>query len=340
VIVDLPRFVAEGRPRWVEFERALERHAADPDAARPLAELERFFELYESSAADLARLRSLAAPPEMATYLEALVARGYAEIHHREPRWRPRTLLAAAVRFVTIRFPRTFRRHAATFALSCAATVVGAVFGAAAVAIDEEAKPALLPFSHLLGDPAERVRQEETIEADGGGHAAAETEFSATLMTHNTRVAIFSLALGLTFGVGTLILLFYNGIVLGAVILDYLRAGQATFLAGWLLPHGVVEIPAFLIAGQAGLLLARTLLGQGSRDPLQVRVRAVADDLVALIGGVALLLVWAGVIEAFLSQIHEPRLPYAVKIAFGLVELGALVWWLRRGGGKEREESA
>jgi uncharacterized membrane protein SpoIIM required for sporulation len=335
VIVDLPRFVAEGRPRWAEFEQALARHAADPDATRPIAELERFFELYEGAAADLARLRSLAAPPEMATYLETLVARGYAEIHHRPARWRPRALFAAGAHFVTVRFPRTFRRHFGAFVLSCAATAVGAAFGAGAVAIDDEAKSALLPFSHLLGDPGERVRQEEAADGANEAHAAAEAEFSANLMTHNTRVAIFSLALGLTFGVGTLILLFYNGIVLGAVVLDYLRAGQGTFLAGWLLPHGVIEIPAFLIAGQAGLLLARTLLGQGSREPLQARVRAVADDLVVLIGGVALLLVWAGVIEAFLSQTHEPRLPYAVKIAFGLVEFGVLIFWLRRGGAKE-----
>ena len=47
-------------------------------------------------------------------------------------------------------------------------------------------------------------------------------------MTHNTKVAILTLALGLTWGVGTLIMLFYNGVILGAVAVDYVMAGEAS----------------------------------------------------------------------------------------------------------------
>ena len=72
----------------------------------------------------------------------------------------------------------------------------------------------------------------------------------------------------MTWGVGTILMLFYNGIMLGGVAVDYIRAGQTKFLLGWLMPHGVVEIPAILIAGQAGLLLALALIGWGRRTPL------------------------------------------------------------------------
>jgi uncharacterized membrane protein SpoIIM required for sporulation len=130
------------------------------------------------------------------------------------------------------------------------------------------------------------------------------------------------------------IVLFYNGVVLGAVALDYVRAGQAKFLAGWLLPHGVVEIPAILIAGQAGLLLASALIGRERRGTVRTRLRALSPDLVTLIGGVAVMLIWAGVIESFLSQYHEPVIPYAAKIAFGVVELVLLGLFLGRSGGK------
>ena len=44
--------------------------------------------------------------------------------------------------------------------------------------------------------------------------------------------------------------------------------------------HGSVEIPAILIAGQAGLLLASALIGKGTRDPLKVRMRQTSGDLV------------------------------------------------------------
>ena len=72
---------------------------------------------------------------------------------------------------------------------------------------------------------------------------------------------------------------------MGAVVLDYILAGETAFLAGWLLPHGVVEIPAILLAGQAGLILAGALIGWGTSVRLKVRLRKISNDLVTLIGG-------------------------------------------------------
>jgi uncharacterized membrane protein SpoIIM required for sporulation len=187
-----------------------------------------------------------------------------------------------------------------------------------------------MPFPHLQQDPGKRVAEEETATQDRlAGH---KTSFSASLMTHNTKVSIFTLALGMTWGVGTIILLFYNGVILGAVAVDYVAAGHAKFLMGWLLPHGAVEIPAILIAGQGGLVLALALIGWGKRIPLKTRLREISSDVVTLIFGVALLLVWAGFVEAFLSQYHEPVVPYSAKIAFGLVELILLFLFLAKSG--------
>jgi uncharacterized membrane protein SpoIIM required for sporulation len=132
-------------------------------------------------------------------------------------------------------------------------TLVGCAFGGFAVALDPGSKAVLMPFSHLQGDPRERVAKEEKAEKDP--LADSKTTFSAYLMTHNTKVSILTLALGVTWGFGTLVMLFYNGVILGAVSVDYILAGQTKFLAGWLLPHGSFEIPAILIAGQAGLIL-------------------------------------------------------------------------------------
>ena len=156
-------------------------------------------------------------------------------------------------------------------------------------------------------------------------------------MTHNIKVSIFTLALGLTWGIGTLIMLFYNGVILGAVALDYVLAGETPFLLGWLLPHGGVEIPAIILAGQAGLVLAGALIGWGKPISLKTRLRKISGDLVTLIFGIAIMLTWAGIIEAFFSQYHEPVIPYAVKIAFGVFELTLLVLFFARAGkGAER----
>jgi len=122
--------------------------------------------------------------------------------------------------------------------------------------------------------------------------------------------------------------LFYNGVILGAVIVDYVRAGQSVFLAGWLLPHGAVEIPAILIAAQAGLLLGQALIGWRSSESIGQRLRSIGSALVTLICGAGLMLIWAGIIESFLSQYHQPVVPYAAKIGFGLTELLVLIAFL------------
>src|SRR5262249_31363866 len=147
-----------------------------------------------------------------------------------------------------------------------------------------DSKSVLMPYSHLMQDPAKRVAQEE--KAAGDRLSGQKASFSTFLMTHNIRVSVFTLALGMTWGVGTILMLFYNGIILGAVALDYVRAGQTKFLLGWLMPHGVIEIPAVLIAGQAGFILAAALIGWGRRVPLQERLREVSRDIVTLIFGV------------------------------------------------------
>ncbi|MGQ9589850.1 MAG: stage II sporulation protein M [Planctomycetota bacterium] len=325
MIIDLKKFLEAERPRWAELERLLERREADPHLRMSLDEVRRLHALYERVASDLARLATFSAEPETRRYLEALVARAYGEIHEsreartfRLGRWFAQTL------------PATFRRHARAFWIAAAITAAGSLFGALAVAFDPDGKEAILPFRHLLEDPEDRVAREERSAADR--LQGVKTRFSAFLMTHNARVSIFVLALGTTWGAGTAVALFSNVAIIGAVSLDYARAGHAKFLLGWLLPHGAVEIPAVLIAGQAGFVLAAALIGRGSRVRLGARVRRAAPDLLTLIAGAGILLVWAGFVEAFLSQYHEPLVPYEAKIAFGALELLALSAFLAFSG--------
>ena len=326
MIIDQKRFVEEERPYWMELEGLLKRFEDDAAFRLSLEEIKRFHYLYERTSAGLGKLATFAVAPETHAYLENLVARAYGQVH--DLRERPHRL--APVHWFLKTFPATFRRHARFFLVSCATMLLGCAAGALILAMNPQDKQVVLPFDHLLQDPSERVRKEESAGADSpdAGHAA----FSSFLMTHNTRVAITTLALGMTYGVGTVISLFYNGVILGAVAWDYVLDGQTAFLLGWLMPHGVVEIPAILIAGQAGLLLASGLMGWGSRASLRQRMKAIGGDLVTLIGGVACLLVWAGIIEAFLSQYHEPAIPYGVKILFGTVELVLLAGLLMVSG--------
>jgi uncharacterized membrane protein SpoIIM required for sporulation len=101
----------------------------------------------------------------------------------------------------------------------------------------------------------------------------------------------------------------------------------------------VVEIPAILLAGQAGLVLAAGLLGGEEPLTMKGRLRRISGDLVTLIFGLAILLVWAGLVEAFFSQYHEPLIPYSIKIAFGLIELALLILFLGKSGSEKKREA-
>ena len=325
MIADLEKFVQGEQKVWTELETMLGQIETNPERRLGLDELRRFHYLFERTSADLAKLSTFSTEPEMRRYLESLVARAYGEIHEtREKRHR-----FAPARWFLRTVPQTFRRHVHAFWLSVGITILGCLFGGGALAFDPESKETLMPFSHLMMDPSERVAMEEKAEKDR--MSGAKATFSTQLMTHNTKVAINTMALGMTWGIGTVIILFFNGVMLGAVALDYILAGQVTFLFGWLMPHGVIEIPAILIGGQTGLILAHALIGWGTRASLATRLRAVSADALTLIGGVAVMLVWAGFVEAFLSQYHEPVIPYAAKISFGVVELMLLIFWLSTG---------
>jgi uncharacterized membrane protein SpoIIM required for sporulation len=328
MLIDLKQFVNQERSFWSELETILDRLTSNPSQRLSLAQVKRFHYLYARTSSDLARLVVDAADPNIRRYLESLISRAYAEIH--ESREKPHRF-APLSWFFTV-FPQTFRRHLQAFWISLAAMLLGCLFGALALLVDPGAKEVIMPFAHLQGDPSERVAQEEGTTRDR--LVGKKTTFSSHLMTHNTKVSIFTLALGMTFGIGTVIMLFYNGVILGAVIFDYIAAGELQFLLGWLLPHGAVEIPAILLAGQAGLVLGAALIGWGKQVPLSRRLRIISGDLTTLIFGVAVMLAWAGVIEAFFSQYHEPALPYPVKIAFGMTELVLLVVFFARSGSR------
>ena len=320
MIIDVARFVAAERAYWDELRGMLDRIEGEPEQRMTVAKIQRLHYLYERCSADLAQLDTFATEAKLRASMEALVSRAYTQIHE------TRAPMKIHWRRMLLEFPRAFRRHLGAWRLSAAVTLLGCAFGWFAVHQDARAKAVLMPFPGLMQSPAERVKQEEASRGDR--LKGTKASFSAQLMSNNIQVTVKALALGITWGAGTLILLFYNGVILGAVAADYIAGGQGVFLAGWLLPHGSVEIPAVVLGGQAGFMLAGALIGWGDRTPRAARLRAISHDLFVIVAGAAALLVWAGLVEAFVSQYHQPVIPYALKIGFGLCELAALALYL------------
>jgi uncharacterized membrane protein SpoIIM required for sporulation len=337
MIADLKTFIEREKPHWEELEQELRRVREGLADMSDLVYSRKLLSLFQRASSDLARIQGYSAEPELKSYLETLVGSGYAEIHsstHSSRRFEP-------FRWFFRTFPQAFRRQVWGFWLSFWLTIAGMALGAIIVAVDptEGREVAFGAFpDHAATTPSQRVAAEE----GAGKHdrlAGHKATFAAQLMQNNISVTFRAFAFGILFGLGTIVLLFYNGVILGGISLDYIMDGQLVFLLGWLLPHGSFEIPAILIGGQAGLVLGRALIGWGTSHSLRTRFRKIVPDMATLAGGASVMLIWAGINESFFSQYHAPVLPYWIKITYGTLELVALFWFLFRCGRSQEERS-
>ncbi|MBL9037856.1 MAG: stage II sporulation protein M [Archangium sp.] len=326
--MDVATFMSARRPRWESLQRLLERAEQVGLRGLSLDEAKSLARLYRAASSDLLWARAHDSSADVTGFLNDLVGRAYAlTTPGRRFRW------GDAWRFVTTGFPATVRAEWRACAASVLVFFAGAAFGWVGMAVDPRAAPYLVPEQHLDVDPAERAAQE--AKAPGVG-VEAQAAFSSFLFTHNISVAFFCFALGLTAGVGTAIMLFSNGLMLGALAWVYASKGLAGWFWAWILPHGVPEITAICIAGAAGFIVARGIVAPGALSRRDA-VRSESVVAVRLVFGTLVLFVVAGCIEGTISQIHPPALSVEFKLGFAAVVaiavyayLGAA--WLRSFG--------
>lgn len=327
---DVDRFVRERAPDWRELERLLDRVDGSGMGALGLDGARRLGQLYRGVSNDLVRARTELADVSLVDYLNHLVARGYGRIYAGSS-GRARRLGSFFVR----EYPRTVRREWRPIVLAALLMAAGGAFGAVSAARDPGSNSVMVPgaFQH---DPDERVAHDE--QTGGDADAQRSAVFSTWLFTHNIQVTFGVFALGITFGIGTVALLFFNGAPLGSLAVQYHQAGHGLFFWAWILPHGIPELTSVAIAGGAGLIVARGLLLPGRRTRRDALV-AEARTAVRLIVGTMPVLLLAGLIEGTISQMHEPRVPYLAKLAFAVLVGGAVYAFLLLAGRGEPDAS-
>ncbi len=324
--MEIAEFIEQRRGRWAALERVLDKAQTDGLKKLSLEDARLLSRLYRGASSDLLWIRARGGSAEVSDYLNDLVGRAYAVTY---PGKRPR--LSDALRFVGRGFPALLRQEWRPFVAAWLLFLGGASFGYLGMVFDPHAAHYLVPAEHLKLDPVERAKEEAAGEV---ADVEAQAQFSAFLFTHNIQVAFFAFALGITAGIGTAMLLFWNGIFLGALAQVYTAKGMADWFWAWILPHGIPEITAIAVAGAAGFVMARGLLAPRGL-PRPVALRRESLTAVKLLLGTLLIFVVAGIIEGTISQIHPPKLPAWFKIGFavlfGLGVYGYLLSaWFRR----------
>lgn len=324
--MDLHRFIEARRPDWRRLELLLER--ADrtgfqlrPDEARELGRL------YRRASADLCLAQARTANAALLRYLNDLVARAYSLIYSGR-----KFRLRGAWDFFVHGFPALVRARSRAVALSAALMLAGALFGFIAATLDEDARHFLLP--EQFRDVAEAIEAAPKKHQGGAIPAGDASVMSSAIMTNNIRVCFFAFALGVTMGLGTGVILFYNGLMIGVLAAYFHQAGADLAIAFWalILPHGVIELTAIFIAGAAGLLLGAALLAPGDLTRRQALRRRGAEAVRLAVGTVPLL-VLAGLVEGFVTP--QGFLPAGAKIVFaGMTAVGLVAYFAPRGWGR------
>jgi len=314
-------FAAQKRARWDEFERLADRAARQGLDSFASHELPEFAARYREVAADLARARTYRADAATQSRLERLAVAGHNALYRDErSTWHHLWVVLAR------ECPAAVIQARRYVALAFLTFIVPAAAGFTLLRDRPALAAELLPDVMLRRAEAGAARK-----AAGRGYvdvAAADRPVMASgIITNNVRVAIACFAGGVFLGVGSLVLLAYNGLAIGAFAGHFANAGLLDYLLTFILGHGALELFAIWVAGAAGFLLGRSVVAPGrlSRADALVLSGRLA---VRMLGATALLLVVAGLIEGFVSA---GGYGLGVRLAASATSLGLLAAYLLNG---------
>ncbi len=280
---------------------------------------------YRELAADLARARTYGASPDTLRALESAAGTAH-NLLYRPARRRALGFLA----WLGGGFPRLARRRWVPISLAAAFLFGPAFISYALVRVRPDLERLLVDTEMLQraeAAPARRAAGEGYIDVELG-HAFLAT----AIVSNNIQVSFLAFATGITAGVLTAVVLVMNGLHLGSVLASFHNRQALDVIGTFVAPHGVIELVAIAIAGGAGLWMGSALLLPG-RHPRRVALAARARESISLIGGVAILLIVAGLIEGFISP---ARIDGRHKMGFAILAASALALYLGAAGRRDR----
>ena len=291
-------FVARYKQDWDELER-LVRKARRWTRSLSAAERERLDELYRRTTIHLARVSTRTDDEQRVNYLNSLTAAAHSIIYL-PPR---ESVVHKAGMFVWEGFARAIARHWPEHLVSAILLIGGAVIGYAAAVSDPVLAHALWP-SQDERQPGSTPEQLLTHLRHGRDESGGQKFFFASfLLQHNLKVGILAMATGVLAAVPTVVLMIFNGMLLGVFAAIHYEAGIRAEMWAWILPHGVTELSAIILCGGIGLMLGNAVVRPGELSRNESLLRAGREAALVCVG-VAGMLVLAALIESYVRQSH------------------------------------
>jgi uncharacterized membrane protein SpoIIM required for sporulation len=308
--MDLDRYLAVNGPTWARLGELTDR--AGRGVGRLSAdELDELVRLYQRVSTHLSVARTYYRDQALVAQLTRLVARSGSVVYGT----RTRTLRAIG-RFFAFVFPAAVWHNRRFVAASAALTFLPAIALGTWIANSPTALDATGPRA---------VREEyvhQRFEDYYKDRPAAA--FALEVQTNNIRVALAAFALGIGVCIPAAALLAFNGAHLGFAAGLFAAAGEQGKFWSLVLPHGLLELSAVVIAGAAGLRLGWTIIDPGDR-PRAAALTEEARRAFAISLGLVLPFVVAGSIEGFITgHVGQP----VTRVGIGVVVEALFVVYL------------
>lgn len=268
--------------KWKQFQYE---SATEPDEmARQFTELVN----------DLGYAKTFYPNSRVTAYLNKLAARIYLGIYRNKKEDSSRI-----VRFWKTELPLTIRKYHRELLYSFSIFLLFAILAAFSAAHEEDF------VRGVLGDGYVEMTEENIARGDPFGVYKNGNQFLMFLeiARNNIQVSFMMFVTGFFAGLGTLYMLFQNGVMLGAFQYYFFAKGLgwASVLVIWI--HGTLEISAIIIAGAAGFVIGKSLLFPGTYSRLVSLRRGAKDGLKIMIG-----LIPVFMLAAFL-KVSSPVIP-------------------------------
>ena len=311
------QFRREREGSWRELEELLARLETSGVGALNHAELTQLPLLYRSVVGSLSVARAISLDRNLSSYLTGLAQRAHLAVY--SGRRRPGQ---GIVEFFTSRFPRVLHAFRVPCLVALVALLTGVAVGHQATSRDPDRFYDFVADALAKGrDPASPTASlRKVLYADPERRHALDL-FASFLFTHNSQVGLLCLALGFAGGVPVVLLLFANGLMLGAMSALYASRGLAVEFWAWVLPHGVTELLAIVLCGAAGIAFGTCVLFPGRLGRLDALHTRGREACLLVLGAVPMLFVAALFESFFRTLVQDPAVRWTTAV------LVAAWWW-------------
>jgi len=301
-------FVKANISKWEEFESLISsKNKKDPDQ---LADL--FVQLTD----DLSYAKTHYPKSDITVYLNNLATKVHQSIYRNKKESKNRF-----VSFWKYELPKIFFEHRKQFLYAFIIFALSVAIGAFSAA-NEDSFVRLILGDAYINMTLENIDSGEPMGVYG---KMARIDMFFAITFNNIRVSFMVFAAGIVLSIGSGILLFKNGIMLGSFQYFFFTKGLLLQSALTIWIHGTIEIASIIIAGGAGILVGNSFLFPGTYSRLESLKRGASKGMKVIVGLIPLFII-AGFLESYVTRLFG--MPDVLKALIILTSLAFIVFYV------------